>query len=203
MLDGALHEAAHLVASCACPRSWINEVEIGTRKRGDRAAGLGRCASNEIHPDERAFVWLVGWAWEKAHGEPLRGADDAWSAARGFALYPYVLPAARAFVERYENTIRRAADEILDRMTKRGLLRDRKLAALVERLRGEVDPFTRPPGGLTPDEALERETARPEWDTGRTTIVRRLVGVACWTPRDAACAACAAGVPDRCHRVTR
>lgn len=201
--DAALHEAAHLVAACACPGSWINEVEVGTRTRGDRAAGLGRCAATTVYPDEQAFVRLLGWAWEKAHGEPLRGGPDVWEAAVGLKLYPYVLPAAVAFAERYRGTIRRTADEILAEMTVAGLLRGRKLGKIVKRLRGEVESFKRPAGGLTPHVGAERAIARQDWHFEQLEIVRRLVGASCWTYPVGACGACATGNPEGCLTMVR
>ena len=65
--DMALHEAAHFVAACACPRSMISNVFIHPTGRTTRAYG-GRVHSVEVLEEEEFFVTYAGVAWEKMRG---------------------------------------------------------------------------------------------------------------------------------------
>lgn len=59
----AEHEAAHLVAACACPRSNIQSVFIHPTGRTLRGY-TGKVQSIEIHEHEQLFVTYAGAEWE-------------------------------------------------------------------------------------------------------------------------------------------
>lgn len=59
----AMHEAAHLVAACACPRSSILSVFIHPTGRTLRGY-TGKVQSVEIHEHEELFVTYAGTEWE-------------------------------------------------------------------------------------------------------------------------------------------
>lgn len=71
----ALHEAAHFVASCACPRSTILNVFIHPTGRSTKAYA-GRVQSAEILEEEELFVTYAGIAWERFRGEEWRARSD-------------------------------------------------------------------------------------------------------------------------------
>lgn len=137
-LGFALHEAAHLVAAIACPRSTIHNVWVFPKVKRKRGVG-GTMRSDECQPDEESFVSLVGYAWEELHGDVatakgdyVRGSDPA---------YPDMLTAARIFVRGHDTVIRYAAVGILALCTVQGALDGDRLKALRRWLKPNIAPF--------------------------------------------------------------
>jgi len=137
-LGYALHEAAHLVAAIACPRSTIHNLWVFPKVKRKRGVG-GTMRSDECQPDEESFVSLVGYAWEELHGDVatakgdyVRGCDPA---------YPDVLTTARIFVRDHDAVIRHAAVGILSLCTVQGLLDGARLKALRRWLKPQVTIF--------------------------------------------------------------
>lgn len=71
----ALHEAAHFVAACACPRSTIHNVFIHPTGRTTKAYA-GRVHSTEILEEEEHFVTSAGIEWERFGGKEWRARND-------------------------------------------------------------------------------------------------------------------------------
>jgi hypothetical protein len=137
-LKFALHEAAHLVAAMACPKSTIHYVHVHPTGKGWRGVG-GSMRSDEKFEDEESFVSLVGYAWEEEHGDVATAKGDH---ARGFnPSYPDVLTKARAFIVSHDDHIRHAATGILCLCTAKGELDGLRLKALVKWLRPQVTIF--------------------------------------------------------------
>jgi hypothetical protein len=137
-VSAALHEAAHLVASIACPQSAILSVYIHPTGKGWRGV-TGRVQSVELYEDEDSFVSLAGYAWEEQHGDIATAGGDY---KRGYKpLYPNVLATARAFIADHDAVIRYAAAGILSLCTKKGNLDGRPLTALVRWLKSQIKQF--------------------------------------------------------------
>jgi hypothetical protein len=147
----ALHEAAHLVAAIACPRSSIHYVWVHPKAKGKRGVG-GEVRADECLPDEESLISLVGYAWEERHGNIVTAKGDY---KRGFNFsYPDVLDTARTFIVSHDTLIRYAATGILCLGTAKGVLNGRRLKALVQWLRPHVTIFrsqdAKYPTGLQP-----------------------------------------------------
>lgn len=135
----ACHEAAHLVAAAACPKSYPLHLTLKTRS--EKRGTYGACSTLEIWPDQESFVSLVGYVWEELHGtDPKRARTDY---ERGFKpTRAYMLDDARAFVKEHRIVIIRTATTILDLIPKHGRLDGKKLHALFAHLREEwVTPY--------------------------------------------------------------
>jgi hypothetical protein len=156
-LKFALHEAAHLVAAIACPKSTIHFVHVHPTGNGWRGVG-GRVQSDEKFEDEESFVSLAGHAWEEQHGDIATARGDY---LRGFKpSYPDVLNTARAFIVSHDHPIRYAATGILCLCTAKGELDGLRLKALVKWLRPQVTIFrsqdAKYPTGLQPGATTPR-----------------------------------------------
>ena len=137
-LKCTLHEAAHLIAATACPKSTITKVFIHPTGKGWRGSG-GNFKSLEKFDDETSFVSLAGYAWEELHGDVDTARGDYKD---GFnPQYPEMLDTARAFIIRHDDLIRYAAVGILCLGTKKGMLDGDKLKALVKWLKPHVTIF--------------------------------------------------------------
>lgn len=158
-----LHEAAHLVAACACPKSYIWRVWIhptGRRKKGysgPNASAAGSIDSIEIYEDEMCFVTLAGYYWEANFGDTnVAGGDWIRGSKPG---YEYVHDQADAFVLANKPLIEQVAVGILTLANQDGTLRRGKLDKLVAwirtrvpRYRTKVPPPKKP---MVPDEDFE------------------------------------------------
>lgn len=140
-----LHEAAHLVAACACPGSSILSVWIhptGRRKKtyiGPNAGAAGTTNSLEVYEDEECFVSLASYYWEENFGNSTRAESD-WR--RGKKLgYEYVHDQADAFVRANKALIEQVAVGILTLANKDGTLRRGKLDKLVALIRARVPKY--------------------------------------------------------------
>lgn len=192
--EAAMHEAAHLLAALACPWASIVGLRVGVRTRGKNPIGTGAVQVATRFKDEDAFVRLVGYYWEKKSpgGNLLCAAGDLWDAASGFALHPYVGPAARAFVDRHERLITRLGDEILERMNATGEMRGRALAALLDSYRPHVSAFVRPEGGLDVPESRVLLVRSSTWEDHKLALVRWATDAPCWTSARGVCGTCSA-----------
>jgi hypothetical protein len=141
----AHHEAAHLVAACACPGSGIANVRVhptgrrSTSYRGPNAGAAGTVGSSEVYEDETLFVFLVGYYWEVNYGEPKRAEDDFQRGNK--SGYEYVRNQADAFVVANEELIRQVAVGLLALATKDGTLKGEKLDKLVAWTRARVTKY--------------------------------------------------------------
>ncbi len=131
----AHHEAAHLVAACACPGSGITGVWLHPTGRrsmsyhGANAGAAGTVSSSEVYPDEECFVSLAGYYWDANYGEPKRAADDFQRGDK--PEYRYVHDQADVFVSTNKELIQQVAVGLLLRATKDGTLKGKKLDKLV------------------------------------------------------------------------
>lgn len=136
--EAALHEAAHLVASTACPGSYVTRVTIANSTR--KNSGKGTFEGCEAYPDHESFVSLVGYAWEQAYGDDNFAVGDY---DRGFnPRHPYVLDDARAFVKANTQLIMEVSVAILLLIPNHGRLEGKRLAGLASQLRDTwVTPY--------------------------------------------------------------
>lgn len=141
----ALHEAAHLVPACACPKSYIRRVWLhptGRRKKGyagPNANAAGTTDSSEMNEDETCFVTLAGYYWEVNFGESTRAESD-WRRGNKPG-YEYVHDQADAFVRANKTLIEQVAVGILTLANKDGTLRLGKLDKLVTLIRARVPKY--------------------------------------------------------------
>lgn len=140
-ISAAYHEAAHMVACCACRGASVGGVHVYADKK---SIGAGLFDGAALAQDEDHFVTLAGYAMEELmvdDGEPPKCADADFRDGhrRG---YEWVLDEARTFVREHERLIVHSAHGILLLANKRGSLTDGpELQRLVRWVRGQVRPF--------------------------------------------------------------
>jgi hypothetical protein len=139
-LGFALHEAAHLVAAIACPRSTIHHVWVYPKVKGKRGVG-GTFRSDECLSFEEAFVSMAGYAWEELHGDVATAKGDYTRATTEHPNHLEALTTARAFIMAHDTVIRHAAVGILSLCTVQGLLDGDRLKALRRWLKPSITPF--------------------------------------------------------------
>ncbi len=137
-MSAAYHEAAHMVACCACRGASVGGVHVYADKK---SIGAGLFDGAALAQDEDHFVTLAGYAMEELladDGEPPKYADADFRDGhrRG---YEWVLDEARAFVREHERLIVHSAHGILLLANKQGSLTDGpELQRLVRCVRGVV-----------------------------------------------------------------
>ena len=129
----ATHEAAHIVAGLAC-RAAILEVEINPPRTTKSA--LGGVNVSGLLPHHDAIIWLVGWAWEEAHGN-TRNADGDMRGGKGEDAenFDRNLTIARRFVLDAEPVIKACAAAVMWGVNKRGKLPTAKLHKIMDYIR--------------------------------------------------------------------
>lgn len=115
LIETALHEAAHLVASLAVNGGWAS---IFIRPYPDRNGRLGRAYCGlALYVEEEAFCDAAGLAWEELHGDPRTARHDADSGSGRIgtaAEWAHILCCARRFVQAHEQVIRTCATGLLN-----------------------------------------------------------------------------------------
>jgi hypothetical protein len=139
-LGFALHEAAHLVAAIACPRSTIHYVWVYPQVKGKRGVG-GTFRSDECLPFEEAFVSMAGYAWEELHGDVATAKGDYTRATTEHPNHLEALTTARGFIVAHDTVIHYAAVGILSLCTVKGGLYGDRLKALRRWLKPNIKPF--------------------------------------------------------------
>ena len=136
--NAALHEAAHVVASCACTGASVISLKVCTTRRWN---GTGRVRSCQMYEDEECFVRLVGACWEYRHGALICAGGDEQAAAPLLARFPYVRQQAEAFIVAHDALIRRVAHAVLRLADRKGELGGRKMIKLEAEIRLHVRPY--------------------------------------------------------------
>ena len=145
----ALHEAAHFVASCACPRSMIHNVFVHPTGRTTKAYG-GRVQSVEVLEEEEFFVTYAGIAWERMVGEEWRARSDIDLAKFSpVADKPAVEYAACCFVADNAMVIWAVAVGFLARCRADGNLNGPRLKEIAQWTRRKVAPISNIQGRQT------------------------------------------------------
>jgi hypothetical protein len=151
----ALHEAAHLVASIACPSTSILGVGVYAPFKAQNFFGRGcdgEVRSMSVYPEHDAFINFVGVAWEELHGDLAFADVDLQAGFRyaksavesgGTALEKAeeILDKARSFVIVADRQIRVAAVGLLGLIPKHGELKRPKTAHLVNALRPTIPRY--------------------------------------------------------------
>lgn len=136
--NAALHEAAHVVASCACPGASVISLKVCTTRRWN---GTGRVRSCQLYEDEECFVRLVGACWEHRQGKAICAGGDEQAAAPLLARFPYVRQQAEAFIVAHDALIRRVTHAVLRLADRKGELGGRKMIKLEAEIRRHVRPY--------------------------------------------------------------
>jgi hypothetical protein len=144
----ALHEAAHLVASIACPSTSIFGVGVYAPFKAKNFLGRGcdgEVRSMCVYPEHDAFINFVGFAWEELHGDPAfadvdlqAGFSYAKSAVEdgctALEKAEEIMDRARSFIVVADHQIHVAAVGLLGLMPKHGELKRPKTTHLVNAL---------------------------------------------------------------------
>jgi len=154
-LRTAFHEAAHLVACVACPRSSVHHVLIRhipkcPRRVSRRRSAAGGFAGCELYQDEEYFVTLAGYAAEEWMNNQRQLCRDGINRKGGSADYEsgfrhgyeWVLAEAHAFVETHSDLILRVGGGLMLMADRNGLVQGKKLDTLVDWIKGQATRFS-------------------------------------------------------------
>lgn len=128
----ATHEAAHIVAGLACD-AVILEVEINRPTTTKPSLGGVNVSGLLDHHD--AIISLAGWAWEEAHGDTARAAEDLrYGKGCDSKNFDRNLQTARRLVRDAEAVIKACAAALMKHLNRRGKLSPRNLTKVLARM---------------------------------------------------------------------